>query len=472
MVTPPPPPLAVIVTVAALVTGCGGGGGPPAPGTKTNTTSMTTSNPPPARTLMSRQLRESNFRALGWNVDPQVDLPRDGRGGLRVIRPEQGGASFIQPVFDPRLFDILEPARQFDRRAQQRIEDFAGVLWILYSQAYRQWTRHLDYDPGDLTLQIGRLPLSPDCGAGNLGCYDPGNNIVILNEETIVRNYRRYLDWLLTGNEVFADRAIQELFFVFSHEAAHQFDYQNPNGTTDGCGAAERCHAPYGSGSIASYDHLRGGRVRYHVTEEDIRHIPNATWNDEEWDRYSVSLAGAPAAIEEWGVWIDHYFAVSGQTAPGRLSGGNLSILDDIVGTGWIRGVASENVSLMGSATWGGQENFLGVDTGADYLGALLRADANLRYTFGDHPNLNLRIHNFEAHYYDSDEGAARWHDHTFNDWGDFRYDLDCTANGCANAVARTKWYASDRGDPAGWIGGVVNDPTHTYAGSFVAEKD
>ncbi len=313
-----------------------------------------------------------------------------------------------------------------------------------------------------------------DCGAGSLGCYDPISNIVILNEDTIVRNYGRYLDWLISGNDVFAEQAIQELFLLFTHEAAHQFGYQNPDGISgreNDCSSQEDyCHAAYGSGSIVSYGHLRGGSVRYNVTEEDIRHIPNATWNDELFDRYSVSRAGTPASIDQWGVWIDHYFAVSGQTAPGRTFGGNLNISDDLVGTGWVRGVASENVSLTGSATWSGTDNFLGVDMSANYLGALLRADANLHYTFAANPNLNVRINNFEAHY--SRIGATRWHDHTFTDWGDFSYDLECTANGCANTLARAEWYANDTGDPSGWIGGVVNDQINTYEGSFVAEKD
>jgi len=45
-----------------------------------------------------------------------------------------------------------------------------------------------------------------DCGAGSLGCYDPISNIVILNEDTIVRNYGRYLDWLISGNDVLLNK--------------------------------------------------------------------------------------------------------------------------------------------------------------------------------------------------------------------------------------------------------------------------
>ncbi len=267
--------------------------------------------------------------------------------------------------------------------------------------------------------------------------------------------------------------ALEEIFWVVSHEAGHRLGYEHHHGSMEGCGDdGNRCHAPYGSGSVMSYDHRRGRSVRYNVTQEDVRHIPNATWNGDEVDRFTVSKsADAPASIDGWGVWIDHRFRVSGRTAPGRLSGGNLSITDEIAGAGWVRGKPSTRVSLTGTATWSGEDNFLGVDLGPDFLGALLRADANLRYTFGDRPNLNLRVSDFEAHY-SSNGSAATWHDRSSIDWGDFSYSMDCTSGGCSGAGAAAKWYADGAGDPSGWVGGVVNDSDNAYAGSFVAERD
>ena len=245
----------------------------------------------------------------------------------------------------------------------------------------------------------------------------------------------------------------------------------NPAGTTDGCGANSRCHAPYGSGSVIGYDTLAGGSSRYYVTEDDIRHIPNATWRGDDVDYYTVLKSGVSASIDSWGIWIDHRFEVSGRTAPGfPPAGGNLSVVDEIAGTGWVHGKPSENDSLTTTATWSGEDNFLGVDLDPTYLGALLRADANLRYTYGARPNLNLRVNNFEAHY--ASDGVATWHDHSFDDWGDFTYNMDCTSGGCSGDSAEAKWYPSDAGDPSGWVGGVVSDQDNAYAGSFVADKD
>lgn len=106
----------------------------------------------------------------------------------------------------------------------------------------------------------------------------------------------------------------------------------------------------------------------------------------------------------------------------------------------------------------------------SNYLGALLRADANLRYTFSSN-TMSLHLNNFEAHY--AKFGPATWHDHSFSDGGDFRYDLRCTSSGCSGDGVQTQWYPdTTTNDPSGWVGGVVDDSDNSYVGSFVAEKD
>ena len=382
----------------------------------------------------------------------------------------RGGAAVADVQFTPWLRDRLEPGWRFDAAAVERLTITSVWLWQLANMAYRQWTRHLNYDPGSLDLQVGETSALA-CHTGS-ACYLPDRNAIVLRDAWLQTNYNNLIQGLTTGNDALVLKAVEELFIVLSHEAGHQFGYMNPDGTMDGCGGdGTRCHAPYGSGSVISYDTLVGGSSRYYVTEEDIRHIPNATWNSNNVDRYTVMKSGSPSSIDSWGVWIDHHYEVSGRTAPGQLSGGNLSIVDEISGAGLVQGKPSENVSLTATATWSGEDNFIGVDFHPDFLGALLRADANLRYSFGVRPNLRLRVNNFEAHYFDFD-GVARWHDHSFDEWGDFQYSMDCTSDGCSGDSAEAKWYPSDTGDPSGWIGGVVNDQDNTYTGSFVAEKD
>lgn len=124
----------------------------------------------------------------------------------------------------------------------------------------------------------------------------------------------------------------------------------------------------------------------------------------------------------------------------------------------------------LDNATYSGTDNFLGVDMGEDYVGSLLRADANLRYTFSSN-TMSLHLNNFEAHY--AKAGPATWHDHDFSNWGDFRYNLQCTSGGCSGDGVQTQWYPdTTANDPSGWVGGVVDDTDNKYVGSFVAEKD
>ena len=466
-------PTSIIVAFMLMLAACGGGGDGGQPAIQPPTQQPAPSEPP-TQPRNRKPIAAHGFRKTTqvflWYATPRTDLPRHGRDGLQVERPAQGGVAVPRITFSPTLRDLLEPGWRYDNNARDRLEAAARLLWIVGNQAYLQWDRHLDHDPGSLALQIGSHG-SLTCHNEGIACYVPDENAVILSNGWIAKNYAVLLYSLATANEE-AFRAVYEhLFIVLTHEAGHQFDYRNSGGITDGCGdGVTRCHAPYGSGSVISYDHLRGRSVRYHVTEEDIRYVPDATWNSSDSDTYTVLKSGEPSSIDSWGVWIDHHFEVDGRTAPGYLLGGNLSIVDAIAGTGWVHGKPSRNVSLTTTATWSGEDNFLGVDLDPDYLGALLRADANLRYTFGNRPNLNLRVNNFEAHYFSN--GVATWHDHNFSDWGDFRYNMDCTSGGCSGESAEAKWYPSNAGDPSGWVGGTVSDQDNNYVGSFVAEKD
>ncbi len=261
----------------------------------------------------------------------------------------------------------LEPAWRFDVYAQARLDVASLWLWQVANQAYLQWTRHLNHDPGSQALQVGSLG-SLTCHGRALACYNPASGSVILSDSWFAGIYSRFFRSGATQDLGAYRQVYEELFWVLTHEVGHQFGYRNPGGTTDGCGGAIRCHAAYGSGSVVSYDTLRGGSSRYYVTEEDIRHVPNATWNADA-DYYIVKKEGDSSSIDDWGVGILHRFEVGGQTAPGRSSGGNLSIIDTISGHGFFYGWPSENVSLTTTATWSGEDNFLGVNFNPDLLG-------------------------------------------------------------------------------------------------------
>lgn len=234
---------------------------------------------------------------------------------------------------------------------------------------------------------------------GAIGHYDPALNEVVLSSDWLIENGFYYF---AVGNDRQFNASIDQLTWIVTHEAAHQFGYENPNGTTDGCGDGPnppRCHAPYGSGSVVSYDFHYGRSTNYGVIEEDIKHIPNATYNDDPESDYIVTR---DSPIGEYGVWITHDFEVTGRTQPGKLFGGDFAVYDSIEAFGFVSNdVAYDDNLPSGSATYSGTDNFVGADMSAHYLGALLRADANLVYQFGTATSgsMSLTVDEFEVYH-------------------------------------------------------------------------
>lgn len=399
-------------------------------------------------------------KSSNWFPNLHADLPRTSRDGIYISYPDHGGHVSVDMKYSPELFDRLEPLWRYDAAARQRLENASNVLWQIVNMSYMEWSKHLDYDHGKVIVLVGNTG-DYNCGHGNSpACYSDFFDAVILDTNWIIENYF----YLTSSNDFLRQGAIRELFAVIMHEAGHQFGYQNPTGMTEGCGGGNnKCHDHYGSNGIMSYDTI----VNLDVTPEDVRYINHATWNDEKYNTFFIWKTGEPDSIRSWGVWLDQDFDISGQHNR-RTFTGLLDFQNTITANGYIAGTPSNTLPST-SATYSGTDNFLGVDMDPNYLGALLRADANLRYTFHTQ-NMNVRINDFEAHY--SKNGVSTWHDHNYRDWGDFSYDLNCVASGCSGNEVQTKWYESDAGDPTGWVGGVVNDTGNEYVGSFVAEKD
>lgn len=407
-----------------------------------------------------------NSPVIGWHIDPDNDLPDNGEYGLKITRPTTGNSALVNIDWDGSWREqfIRTAMSEYDATrevAEARIDALHTILWSVTQKAYQQYTRHLHYDPGTFRVTITSIP--SEQGEFPIGAYVPSINRVVLDVDWLWGNYDAMLDdYLNQDTPIHLTRSYQEMLFVLTHEAGHHFGYHNHGGSSDGCGAGDECHAPYGSGSVMSYDHLQGGSVRYNVTSNDIQHIPNATWSGTS-KRFTAEKTADPYSIASYGVWIDHEFRVSGRTAPGELSGGHLSIVDTITGTPWVHGRPSENVVLAGDAQYSGQDNFIGVDAGV-LAGSLLRADANLTYTFSSN-RLNLRLENFEAHY--ATAGVKAWND----DERTFSYDIQCSGSECSSGAVQTNWYA-DGDDPVGYVGGTVSDSENHYSGAFVAEKD
>lgn len=388
------------------------------------------------RLLRSAVLRRENHVTLPRYANPSADLPESGNG-LQV----EGRLSGIEI---------------------RGAENYPRIRWIA-GQAFKQWTRHLTEDPGYVNLTVG-YPEDYGCSTHHAACYvyDQPKGFVFLDEvqagekESCIGSSNPCV--FMPNHELFQEHgdsslvvdisqrheSRDNLFQILTHEAGHRFDYNNLDGRRDTCGGigSFECHAPDGSGSVMSYD----PDARSDVTREDVQYMghPNGIspqWNPDPAERYTVSKAGKSGSINEWGVWIDHEFEVT-----------EIGVHDFISATGWINGTPT-NTSPTGNATYDG--DFLGVDMGADHLGALLRADAGLRYSF-DSQTMALTLDRFQVHH------GNRWHHQDRS----FSYDMTCTSSGCTGNEAQAKWYPND------WVGGVISDQANEYVGSFVAEKD
>lgn len=394
--------------ISGLIVGCGGGGGggnnqtigsgssepepnPPSivttePAPTQPEPAPTETEPAPTETGITRSveldydfvddyIEVGNFdESLSWYANLQVDLPDDGDYGLTVTRPLNGKPVAVNITISPYSNYILS-------------NEMKEVLGIFATSAYMQWSRHLTIDPGPLELQIGEIPSSHCHGA--VACYRSDVNKVILGEQWLIDNdFGLKSGWRNAGN------IYSELFWVISHEAGHQFGYYNPNGIADGCGGGSGCHAPYGSGSVMSYDLSVGNNARYEVTKEDIDLIPGGLYNDSPLDLYEVYADGETGSgIEKYGVWLGHTFSIDGIADPQFNNW--FHITDMIASGGWINGTPTNNIPT-GNTTYTG--DFLGTDMNTRFLGSLIRADVNLRYTFSSN-KMNLNIDNFEAHY-------------------------------------------------------------------------
>ena len=393
-----------------------------------------------------------------WYGNPNVDLPMDGQYGLIVDRPEIGGRGWVkmnQNDYNSYFLKVRNDLYDFgltDESSRAMTMFFMTEINRAVQLGYAEWMKHLNYDPGELSLRI-----QPGRGEGWIGAYNPTTDEVIISSDWLDEQVIDWINHIRYGegrNPVF-----DSLVNLVTHEAAHQFGYENINGDSEGCGDGVKCHAPVDSGSVVSYDAHKGLSVNYHVTEEDVKHIPNATYNEDKNQLYGVFRT---TEIGSYGVWIGHYFYVEGTTDPGSDRGG-LSYIDSISGNPRflpLPGFEPEKIPT-GSAIYSGEDNLIGADISEHYLGALLQADANLIYNFSTSPTMNLIVDNFEV-YYDN-----KWNQQT----GAIIYNLECWESGCGmeNGNNLIGVGFTNNGEHTH---GRIRDFDNEYVGAFVAEKD
>lgn len=310
--------------------------------------------------------------------------------------------------------------------------------------------KHLNYDPGKLTLRI-----RPGEEEGWIGAYDTEKREVYISSDWLDEQFSQSF----RGSNEDRKGVLEAITLLATHEAAHQFGYENPDGDTEGCGnSGVKCHGPVGSGSVTSYDHHKGLPVNYEVTEEDVRHIPDATYNEDDTQLFTVSKN---TDIGEYGVWIRHTYGIEGKTNPGSDRGN--ARFWDVIFTRPFRPVAVEEKIPTFSATYSGTDNLLGVDMSEHNLGALLRADVSAEYTFNPNDSkLDLTIDSFET--YD----GIQWNQQN----GYANYELLCQDTYCLRGYKDSYVASSFFHQDSQYTSGVIRDRILEYNGSFVAERD
>ena len=464
----------ITLTIAAAMTlaGCGGGNGgvrpdmvqpPPQTGPEPEPGAG------PAETTTLEGFRQWEYNAYAF--DPQTNLPFDGTGGMRVIRPP-GAQVTINIEYADGIAGRLEgPNWRYSVEAQERLLLAVAFIETAVWTGYKQWARHLD-GTHTVDVLVGYQGIER-CSHSAIACYIPALDKVVFGEQWLLENYLSLHVGRALGIEGIESAVFSGLVFVATHEAAHQFGYQHPRGDSAGCGGEDRCHGPIGSGSVTSYDTLRGGSSRYAPDIGDVRHIDGGVWNPNAVDRYKVSKAPAVPSIVEFGYWLDHDFVVSGSTAPGQSWGGTFSVLNAVTVEPFITGTPSMNHGLRGNASWNG--DFVGYDLVETEMAALT-ADVALEYSF-DTQSMDMAVYDFRSWLGDTSTSIG----------GRYEYALTCTSAICSYEKAgtpclggtatcggisvQTRFYPHGS-DPSAYAGGVVNDDAEKYAGAFAATKD
>ena len=385
-----------------------------------------------------------------WYANPRINLPDNGKYGLNIEMLNAGGKGYAEINREELMnyLSELELTRDEDVSANEIISD--SLWWTTNLQreinrAYLQWTRHLDYDPGKIEIGIGSTDDT------TIAYYDTTENKVVLGEAWLSDLYNHYV----TGDSDAYSNALNNLTLAITHEAARQFDYNNPEGTTEGCGNEIKCHAPVDSGSVVSYDYHIGNSVNYGVTEEDVKHVPNATYNEDPEASFKITK---DSPIGEYGVWLTHDFRVSGKITPLDR---NYTLVDNIEAYGFTISNGDDRIPTV-SATYSGTDNFVGVDMSAHFLGAVLRADAEIDYRFesGADSTATLTIDNFKVYV------GGDWETQS----GSIDYELSCNTSACRTVddkTVNTGFYSNGK-----YVNGTIQDLKNEYVGSFVAEEE
>ena len=228
------------------------------------------------------------------------------------------------------------------------------------------------------------------------------------------------------------------------------------------------------------------------VTKRDIERIPDSTYKNNYETDFPIyrqkQLRGRigrgrtitpPTHIFRYGAWLTHGFKIEGVHTKGESDDEPLYFkeTDMITASPYFvfnKGEYDQSLPTV-SATYSGEENFLGVDMSAHFLGAVLKADAEVGYTFVENGSTaTVTIDNFQVFTGENFSNGNAYKNMIDSEWtnlgGSLTYELSCGDNSCSTPDELTAQLNFI--DNAKNVGGTISDRHNQYVGAFLADKE
>ena len=231
------------------------------------------------------------------------------------------------------------------------------------------------------------------------------------------------------------------------------------------------------------------------VIRQDVERIPDGNYNNSYAKQFDIHKTWQRrfwfnnTFTARYGAWLTHEFKIEGVNGESSFKETDMisarpyfqanDHLDDKIPTV--------------SATYSGEDNFLGVDMSAHFLGAVLEADAQVIYNYSpDSPlgsSATLTIDNFRVFTGETITGIPsiptidpiselkrdKTNEEIFAEsWrsrdGSISYTLSCGDGSCNspdNKTAELTFYGGER-----YAGGTISDRENEYVGGFITERE
>ena len=497
-------------------------------------------------------IRHANPTFQLWGVEegrrgfPHHHQPKKAEGCRHGQICAEEKASIIYSAQFKNHFDKLEELSEDDKKIWQK------EVTTAISKGYLQWIHHLDYKPGHLDVSLddkreynyntknheggGLLSTISDFVSGRFGdVTGEALGIIIDSSKTLSETLgKAAIDSTIVWNPALSvalsaltesagklvekgtteertlfstiwldslydkyeqgqkEDARQELITEATRTGGDEFGFIYPYATSFP-------NTPlYHSNNIGSVMNKKSDSetsYNFGVIRQDVERIPDGNYNNSYAKQFDIHKTWQRrfwfnnTFTARYGAWLTHEFKIEGVNGESSFKETDMisarpyfqanDHLDDKIPTV--------------SATYSGEDNFLGVDMSAHFLGAVLEADAQVIYNYSpDSPlgsSATLTIDNFRVFTGETITGIPsiptidpiselkrdKTNEEIFAEsWrsrdGSISYTLSCGDGSCNspdNKTAELTFYGGER-----YAGGTISDRENEYVGGFITERE